>query len=178
MSSAVILDSVRLPNSECRAVELMGWLRQLLHAVTGTVDKEALIRRLLKHRIDSDPNARALGQAQAIADGLDAFQLLALPEATIVTCVETWAVLARRGCGEDEVVRRIGEFRGLPLSGDPRVAAFIMGGFDAALGHVPTPRGVEALIRSLMSIEHSNSAKLTDAHVDWCIREARAAYRI
>lgn len=134
----------------------MAWLDQIRKAISGSGSKEDLVRRLLKRRIAEDPNAHALGQTPAFADRLDTFQLMGLPEATIVTCIETWATGSKQGLSEDEIARRIAEFRGAPYSGG----------------------GVRAVIRVLMQTEHGNSWYLPTEHVEWCIREARAAYGI
>lgn len=134
----------------------MGWLSELGKLVGGSGDKESLIRRLLKRRIAQDPNAHALGQTPAVADDLGTQQLMGLPEATIVTCVETWAVLSREGLSQDEIARRIAQHRGTRYPGD----------------------GVEALIRICVDAEHGNALYLPSAHVEWCIREARTAYGI
>jgi len=127
----------------------MGWLGR-------TDDKESLIRRLLKRRIAEDPNAKALGQTTAFADRIELFQLMGLPEATIVTCVETWATLARQGVGEDEIARRIAAHRGAPYPGG----------------------GIQNLIRALVQTEHANALYMPATHVEWCIREARGAYGV
>ncbi len=118
--------------------------------------KDDLIRRLLKRRIAEDPNARALGQTPDFADGIDTFQLMGLPEGTIVTCVETWATAAKQGVSEDDIARRIADYRGAPYASG----------------------GVEALIRTLVQGEHGNASYLPSTHVEWCIREARTAYGI
>lgn len=59
--------------------------------------KVNLIRTLLRQRIAADPTAKAMGQTPALADEIPPEMLLGLPEATIVTCVESWAQLRRQG---------------------------------------------------------------------------------
>jgi hypothetical protein len=134
----------------------MGWLSDIWKAISGSGDKESLIRRLLERRIAQDPNAARFGQTPAFAHRIDALQLMGMPEATIVTCVETWATLSRQGVLEDEIARRIAEHR----------AAHYTGG------------GVQPLIHRLMQTEHSDAWYLPAAHIDWCIREARTAYGV
>lgn len=81
---------------------------------------------------------------------------MGLPEATIVASVETWATAANQGISEDEIARRIADFRGVPYTGG----------------------GVLATIRTLIQTEHGNARHLPDTHIEWCIREARGAYGI
>ena len=134
----------------------MGWLSEIWKAVSGSGDKESLIRRLLKRRIAQDPNAHALGQTPAFADRIDTFQLMGMPEATIVTCVETWGALTRDGMTEDDIARWIAQYRGARYTGG----------------------GVQRLIRTLTQTEHGDAWYLPADHIEWCIREARAAYGI
>ena len=71
----------------------MGLFSKLM-GVSG--QKESLIRRLLRQRVSQDPTALAYGQGPKFADKMPTLMLMGTPEATIVTCVETWAKLKQK----------------------------------------------------------------------------------
>ena len=121
-----------------------------------SVDKIALVRRLLKKRVTDDPNAHALGQTSAIINELSEFQLMGSPEATIATCVESWAAMANQGQAEHEIAESIALLRSVPYSDG----------------------GVRAVINSCVRQEHASASFLPESHIDWCIAEARAAYGV
>jgi hypothetical protein len=66
-------------------------------------DKIKIIKGLVRERVQNDPIASKLGDI----DGLSETMLMGLPEATIVTIVETWAILRKQGVGEEEILKRI-----------------------------------------------------------------------
>jgi hypothetical protein len=121
-----------------------------------SAEKERLIRRLLKARVARDPSARAMGQGPEFADSVNSLMLMGLPEATIVTCVESWAQLKGQGLSEAAIAQKIASFRGADSMG----------------------AGVEAVIRSRMLAKHGHGGFLPADHVDWCIKEARGAYGV
>jgi len=132
---------------------LMGLFSKLL-GLSG--QKESLIRRLLRNRISQDPSAASYGQSPDFADKMPTLMLMGTPEATIVTCVETWAKLKQSGQVEAAIANRI-----------------------ASLRHGPSHRAsVEAVIRDRVQAEHGHSGFLPAEHVDWCIREAKITYGI
>jgi hypothetical protein len=75
-------------------------------------EKERLIRRLLKARVACDPSARAMGRGPEFADSVNSLMLMRLPEATIVTCVESWTQLKGQGLSEAAIAQKIASFRG------------------------------------------------------------------
>ena len=131
----------------------MGLFSKLM-GVSG--QKESLVRRLLRQRVSQDPSAAAYGQGPEFADKMPTLMLMGTPEATIVTCVETWAKLKQSGQGEAAIASRIASFRGGSSQGG----------------------SVEAVIRSRVQAEHGHSGFLPAEHVDWCIREAKVTYGI
>lgn len=130
----------------------MGFFSKLL-GVSG--QKEALIRRLLKRRIANDPAAAAHGQTPDFADSMPTLMMMGMAEATIATCVESWAQLRAQGMSDADAARKIASLRG------------------GASGST-----VEEVIRSRVQSEHGHSGYLPASHVDWCIQEAKAAYGI
>lgn len=132
----------------------MGLLTRMLG---GSNEKLGLIRRLLKERIRTDPNAKQFGQDESFADSIPDRQLLGLPEATIVTCVESWSSLRKRGLADGEVVLKIAAFRN-------QAGAYFS--------------RVEDLIEACVKSEHGHSGHLTASHVKWCIKESKTFYRV
>jgi hypothetical protein len=130
----------------------VGFLSKLLGV---SEQKEALIRRLLKRRIANDPAAAAHGQTADFADTMPTLIIVGMAEATIVTCVESWGQLRGQGMSDADIARKIASFRG------------------GASGTT-----VEAVIRSRVQSEHGHSGYLPPDHIDWCIKEAKAAYGI
>lgn len=129
----------------------MGLLSRLLG---GSSDKERLIRRLLRARIEKDPSAKRFGQDAAFADSVPVGTLMGLPEATIVTCVETWARFKQQGLPEVEIARQVAAFRRKDSRGND----------------------MEETIRIIVQEEHSQGGFLPADHIDYCIREARQSY--
>ena len=117
--------------------------------------KVDLIRRLLRERISNDPSAAAFGQTAAFADGLSALELMAFPEATVVTCVETWAQGRAQRRSDADIARLIASFRG-----------------------VPPLESVEAVIRGCVQREHGHGGFLPGDHVERCITAAKSQYGI
>lgn len=83
----------------------MGILSRLLGL--GGTSKDKLIKNLVKERIGSDPMAASMGFDKNMVDSLTDIQLAGLPEATIVTIVETWAILSKKGIPDAEILERI-----------------------------------------------------------------------
>jgi len=130
----------------------MGLFSKLLMGVSA--QKESLIRRLLWQRVSQDPAAAAHGQGPEFVDNMPTLILMGTPEATIVTCVETWAKLKQSGQSEATIASRIASFRGGSSQGG----------------------SVEAVIRNRVQAEHGHSGFLPAEHVDWCIRQAKTTY--
>lgn len=131
----------------------MGFFARLMGV---SAEKEQLIRRLLKARVARDPSARTMGQGPEFADSINSMMLMGLPEATIVTCIESWAQLKAQGATEAAIARKIGAFRGGASSSG----------------------SVVDVIRTRVLGEHANSGFLPTDHIDWCIAEARSAYGV
>lgn len=121
-----------------------------------SAEKEQLIRRLLKARLARDPSGSKTGHGPAFADTVNSLVLMGLPEATIVTCVESWAQMKKQGLSDVVVAQRISAFRGGSQVGS----------------------GVADVIRARVLAEHGHSTFLPADHIDLCIQEARKVYRL
>lgn len=120
----------------------------------ATETKETLIRRLLKRRMKIDPTTAVLGPP-SVADTLPALVLLGTPEATIVTCVETWAQFLEEGASEAHAVVAICSHRGIPRT-----------------------KTVPDAIRHAVTTEHEMTSGAQRDHTEWCLEEAMKAYGV
>lgn len=65
--------------------------------------KEDLIRGLVKKRVSNDPMASSMGFDARMVDSLDALELISTPEGTIVTIVETYALMKKQGASDQQI---------------------------------------------------------------------------
>lgn len=69
----------------------------------GRSSKEDLIRSLVKKRVSNDPMASRMGFDARMVDSLDALQLISTPEGSIVTIVETYALMKKQGASDQHI---------------------------------------------------------------------------
>lgn len=124
------------------------------------VDKNALIKDLVRLRIRNDPMAGAMGFNEETVDSLSGLQLAGLPEATIATIVETWAILHKRGVSDAEIFHRIEDHRSIAF---PR-------------GVMPSPLTLTAYVQYRVELEHSHGAPIDDLFIDAAVEVAKKAY--
>ncbi|GMU22711.1 MAG: hypothetical protein AMXMBFR13_27960 [Phycisphaerae bacterium] len=125
----------------------------------GDTAKSDLIRRLLLHRVR---NAPGLAFMEPEIRSFSDFQLLASPEGTIVTIVETWLQLIRQGCSEDDAFARIEAHRSsLGKSGT-----------------LPSPLTLSSYINYRLDLEHDGggSVGITPGFLDMAIAEAKKVF--
>jgi hypothetical protein len=128
----------------------------------GKVDKNSLIRKLLRLRVRNDPMATVAGFSEEMADSLSEFQLSGLPEGTLVAIVETWSILRKRGLEDREILSRIENHRSSLLPS----------------GQMPSPPNLLNYIKYRIEIEHSDGAPISDQFIDQAISMARKAYGV
>ena len=128
----------------------------------GGVDKNALIRNLIRLRIKNDAMAAAMGFREETVDSLSTFLLAGLPEGTLVAIVETWSILHKRGMKDDEIFSRIEGHRSKMF---PR-------------GQMPTPLNLHKYIKYRIELEHSEGAPISDEFIDIAADIARKAYGV
>ena len=119
-------------------------------------DKIELIRNLAKKRVQNDPIASMLGDI----DNLSEVMLMGLPEATIVTIVETWAILRKQGMGEEEILKRIEAHR----------ASF------GDHGDLPKPLTLKNYIKYRLNLEHGHGAPISEKFIDYAIKAAKQVF--
>lgn len=136
----------------------MGILSRLFDL--GGTAKDKLIKNLAKERIGSDPMAASMGFDKNMVDSLTDIQLASLPEATIVTIVETWAILNKKGIPDSEILEHIEAHRS--SLGDS--------------GIMPSPLTLSNYIKYRVELEHKHGAPISDEFIDYSISAAKQAF--
>lgn len=136
----------------------MGILSKLFGG-SGT-NKNKLIKNLVKERIGSDPMAASIGFDKSMVDSLTDFQLAGLPEATIVTIVETWTLLSKKGIPEENILKHIEEHRS--SLGDS--------------GNIPSPLTLSNYIKYRLELEHGHGASIREDFIDYAVGIAKRAF--
>jgi len=125
----------------------------------GGVDKNALIKDLVRLRVRNDPMAAQMGFNESDADALSRMQLAGLPEATIATIVETWSTLRKHGVSETEILHRIESHRSM-----------------IGRGVVPSPLTLTSYVQYRLEVEHSHGARIDPLFIDAAVEVAKKAY--
>lgn len=123
---------------------------------SGDLSKNDLIRALAKQRIRQDPRASAMGFSDSMIDSLGVLQLTGLPESTIATIVETYAMLKKRGAPDHEILGRIEAHRS-----------------SIGSGVMPTPLNLESYTQYRVEIEHGHGAPISSQTVAEAVRKCR-----
>lgn len=123
--------------------------------------KEDLIRELAKQRIRTDPVANSMGYSPDMIDSLGTMELLSIPEATIVTIVETYALSLQNGVTELEILQHIENHRSLVSSGT-----------------LPQPLHLDSYIRYRLKVEHSHGAPINHEFVSDAIATCKRKYNV
>jgi len=133
-------------------------------------DKIKLIRDLSKRRVQNDPVTSMSGDVASILGDIESFseiELMGLPEATIVTIVETYWQGKTRGLSDKEILETIENYR---VS------------FDGNVGTLPSEMTLSNYIKYRVRSEHysapiSNvSIGISDNFIDEAIKEATRAF--
>jgi len=127
----------------------MGLLNKLFG---GGSSKEDLIRNLAKKRVRNDPTASQLGFDEKMVDSLGTMQLHGLPEAAIVTIVETYALSLKSGAPEEAILNYIENHRS-----------------QIGAGTLPRPLNLDSYIKYRIEIEHSHGAPISEEFISEAI---------
>lgn len=127
--------------------------------LSGRSAESALIRSLLRERIERDPNAASMGLEGKMVAELSALQLQASTEGMICAVVEAFGRHVKSGLSPSAALERIERHR-------------------ARLGKssLPNPLTLRIYVGYRVSIEHRGPA-LPSGHIDLCIRAAARQYR-
>ena len=139
-------------NVAARRYQSMGFLKRL---VSGGPSKTDLIRDLVKRRISLDPLAGSSGVSPETVDSLSKFQLSSLPEAGIVTNVETYLKMKKIGATDEEIFDRIETHRSRMVSGS-----------------MPGNCDLRGYIKYRAHLENMSGASVSDESIDYAIDEA------
>lgn len=118
--------------------------------------KTELVGQLVRDRIENTPEAWEAGVTPEVVDSLHESTLMGLPEATIVTIVESYVDLGTRGLREAEALGVIEATRS-ELMGE---------------GDVPMPPTLWSYVRYRVDLEYSDSAYLSKEHFDTAMNAA------
>lgn len=122
----------------------------------GRPSKNDLIRALAKQRVRKDPTASAMGFNEQMVDSLGTMQLAGLPESTIATIVETYAMLKKHGAADHEIFARIEAHRS-----------------SIGSGKTPNPLDLESYTQYRVELEHSDGAPISEEHVTEAVHVCR-----
>jgi len=125
----------------------------------GPSSKNDLIRSLAKQRIRADPMAAAMGFSEPMVDSLGITQLAGLPESTIATIVETFAVLKKQGIQDGEIFARIEAHRA-----------------TVGTGQIPQPLTLESYVTYRIALEHSVGAPVSQDFIAEAVTICRAFF--
>ena len=83
------------------------------------VDKGVLAKQLFRLRYAHDPMLMARGYTEAAVDRMPFIMVMGLPEGTLITLVEMWVALSKRGLSNAQIAHTIDSRRGGPLPFPP-----------------------------------------------------------
>ena len=126
---------------------------------SGGVDKYKLIRELIKLRIRSNPEASMMG-FESMVDQLSELQLLGTIEGGIVTIVETWSLLIKKGIPEEEIFTKIETHRS---------------GFGD-YGELPSPLTLSNYIKYRVHIENDTGIPFDDDFIEKAVEICKEEY--
>ena len=124
-----------------------------------SLNKIELIINLAKMRFQNDPIAEVFSVVEYI-DSLPDTKLMGLPEATIVTIVETYWQLRNQGLSDKEIFEAIENHRAI-----------------IGTGTIPSPLTLSTYIKYRVGLEHSGIAPISETFIDEAIKEATAHYK-
>jgi len=130
----------------------MGFLGKLLG---GTGSKTGFIRSLVKQRISSDSAAQSAGFTLDMVDSLSGMQIRSLPEAGILSNVETYLKMKKLGATDLDVFQRIEAHRSRMVSGT-----------------MPDGCDLRRYIKYRVHLENSQGAPISNESIDSSINQA------
>ena len=135
----------------------MGFIKNLFGG--DKPSKIELIKNLAKERIRTDPLAERMGFSESMIDSLGAMQLMGIPEAAIVTIVETYALSLKSGAPEEAILNHIENHRS-----------------QLGAGTLPVPLNLVNYIKYRIAIEHAHGVSISEQFISKAISIAREQY--
>jgi len=136
----------------------MGFIRKLFSG--GKPSKNDLIKNLAKERVRTDPLAESMGFSESMVDTLGTMELMGLPEAAIVTIVETYALSLKSGAPEEAILNHIENHRS-----------------QLGSGFMPVPLNLDTYIKYRIGIEHGHGAPVSEEFISKAISITREQYK-
>ena len=128
------------------------------------VDKPALIRSLVHKRISENPITKGMGWGEMFKENtnqLSSMQLLAVPEGSIVTMVETYVIQKNKGMTDRDIFMMMENHRSM--------------GYSSA--RLPEPLTLESFIKYRIKLETQGlSMPIDEKFIDFAIKAAMSAY--
>jgi hypothetical protein len=121
--------------------------------------KNDLIRRLAKQRVREDPMMASMGINETTIDFLGRLEYAGLPENVIVSIIETYARLKKRGVPDREILGRIEKRRS-----------------SISSGKMPQPLNLETYIQYRLELEHSHGVPISASFVAEAVRVCRTQF--
>lgn len=137
----------------------MGFLNKLFGG--GDSAKEDLIKNLAKERVRADPAASRMGFDESMIDSLDTMQLMGIPEAAIVTIVETYAQSLKTGASERVILEHIENHRS-----------------QIGSGTLPEPLNLESYVNYRLEVEHGHGAPISEDFINKAIATCKRHFGI
>lgn len=122
----------------------------------GRSSKEDLIRSLLKKRVSNDPMASLMDFDARMVDSLEALQLISTPEGTIVTIVETYALMKKQSASDQQIFDGIEAHRSIIGS-----------------GAMPSPPNLESYTQYRIALECRHVAPISSGFVSEAVKICR-----
>ncbi len=135
----------------------MGFLKNLFGG--GKPSKNDMIKNLAKERIRTDPLAESMGFSESMIDSLGTTELMGIPEAAIVTIIETYALSLKSGAPEEAILNHIENHRS-----------------QLGTGSMPVPLNLETYIKYRIEIEHDHGAPISEQFISKAISFTREQY--
>lgn len=122
--------------------------------------KEALVRAIAALRIRTDPASKVLGYHERMLDDLSLEQIYMLPEASIVTMVETFVGLRRKGVPARQAIEAIEQFRAQTFGSLP----------------LPLPTSFFDFVAARIHLEHKQGAQLDEEFIDNAVHTSATVF--
>ncbi len=135
---------------------------RFIRALTGLRGRTKfdLVRSLAKERVSGDPMAEAMGFNAAMVDSLNRNLLAGLPEAGIVTNVETYLSLKQQGLSDETAFAAIEAHRS-----------------DLGAGTLPSPCDLRSYIKYRVALENKTGVRVAEDFIDKAIDQSIAFFQ-
>ena len=115
-----------------------------------------LIKNLAKKRIQQDTLVSAMGFNESMVDSLSEMQLAGIPEGTVATIVETYALLKQKGFSDGDIFRQIEAHRSMIVS-----------------GKMPAPLNLETYTQYRVALENEMKTPISEKFISEAVQIAR-----